>query len=232
MSNSKFHERFKYKSSTITTTGEIAIDRNKAIIKAEDVKLHASVIQGSENYSEKSNLPQLEPREKSSILKHHFDSITAKSESSHVQSLPLDSVSPNLKKKSQNHSAAPITKVGLSLNPNIKELNKSYDKKNKDFVPYTIKDYYSIKPKTYYQLGGLGPSNIGTNDWILKKKANDKRITYGRKIYYLNAVKLPLLPTAPPHEEKSEANNCRNRGLNFAKTISKPPLRVSLSPIQ
>jgi hypothetical protein len=54
--------------------------------------------------------------------------------------------------------------------------------KYNEFKPYTIQDYNSIKPAKYYQLGGLGPVNIGTDDWVRRKGVNDKRNDYGKKV--------------------------------------------------
>jgi hypothetical protein len=124
-----------------------------------------------------------------------------------------------------------IAKSEIGGQAEYKELNRSYDKKEmKEFKPYTIKDYYSIKPKTYYQLGGLGPSNVGSDDWILKKNLKEKRKNYGLNVYYINAAKLPLLPVdhgkvVEKEKEKEKQEGVRERALRFAQGIQKPPLR-------
>jgi hypothetical protein len=41
--------------------------------------------------------------------------------------------------------------------------------RNVDWKPYTVKDYRKIKPDTYYELGGLGAFNIGSEDWRRRK---------------------------------------------------------------
>ena len=109
--------------------------------------------------------------------------------------MPANSVSPKLVIRSQHQSTTPlISKPDYSLSSKKKVMNQSYDKKISDFTPYTLEDYYSIKYKTYYQLGGLGPSSVGTNEWQQKKLVNDKRLKYGKKIYFSNAGNLPPLP--------------------------------------
>lgn len=39
-----------------------------------------------------------------------------------------------------------------------------------EFSPYTLKDYKNIQSDKYYQLGGLGAFNIGTEEWNRKKR--------------------------------------------------------------
>ena len=118
----------------------------------------------------------------------------------------------------------------LAIEPKNKPINLSHDSKIKDFTPYTIRDYYSIKPKNYYQLGGLGPVSVGTEEWKQKKKMNDKRVKYGKDVYYINAAKLPLLPVFNNFSEREKEENTRSRALKFASSIKKPPLRVGFSP--
>ena len=63
--------------------------------------------------------------------------------------------------------------------------------KSVSFTPYSLKDYYLIKPRKYYVLGGVGPASIGTEQWNNKKKIIEKREKYGfdanvgntRKVY-------------------------------------------------
>ena len=70
-----------------------------------------------------------------------------------------------------------------SASPDIKKstfFNISYDKLNKsttriDYQPYTISDYKSIKLEKYFELGGLGPTYVGSEDWSKKKELYDKR---------------------------------------------------------
>jgi hypothetical protein len=43
------------------------------------------------------------------------------------------------------------------------------------------------KCEKYNQLGGLGPSFVGTEDWNLKKELNEKRMNYGKRVTLANA---------------------------------------------
>ena len=227
---SKFQERFKNKSSTVSTSGVILIDPNRAIIKPQETQMHSSVIKSSATYILNSGSP---PPQNNYFMHNSKLSINSNPSDIEVRSsiLPKHSESPKFIKKGQNSSATPIvSKPTVLSNSQLKELNKSYEKKVIEFTPYTIKDYYVIKPKTYYQLGGLGPASVGTNEWLQKKELNEKRLRYGRNIYYLNAAKLPLLPIISQANGKIRQQNSRDRALNFAKTIQKPPLRLSLSP--
>ena len=52
-------------------------------------------------------------------------------------------------------------------------------RKPASFTPYSITDYYNIKPKKYYALGGVGPAQVGTREWKIKKGVNDRRKNYG-----------------------------------------------------
>jgi hypothetical protein len=130
--------------------------------------------------------------------------------------------------RSKNQSTVPVRKKHLSSLIESDVNNKTYSRI--DYVPYTLKDYKTIKPKTYYLLGGLGPSNIGSEDWSKKKDLNEKRWNYGKDVYYSNAAKIPILPSNSPTEIKVFKDNSRARALDFAKSIIRPPLKVGLWP--
>jgi hypothetical protein len=231
MSTSTFVERFKNKYSTLSTSGIIEVNPERVVLKPSDTQVHSSIIKASANFMLKKSIsPQPDQ-----FSAGHGSSISIHSsinDISHVQSsnLPLNSESPKEAKRKMMPPTPIIGKTDASNKIDYKQLNKSYDKKElKEFKPYTIKDYNSIKPKTYYQLGGLGPSNVGSDDWILKKQLKDKRIKYGLNVYYINATKLPLLPVnLKKNLEKEE--NVRDRALKFASAIPKPPLRNVISP--
>ena len=69
--------------------------------------------------------------------------------------------------------------------------NEAYCEKPRtvDYIPYTLKDYKVIKPHVYYQLGGLGAYNVGTDEWIAKKNNYDKRKQYGQNVNFSNILK-------------------------------------------
>ena len=194
---SNFHERFKNKSSTKAVTSELPLDPARAILKPSASQLHGGTIfQNSGNYIITPNLqgPEVVHKSKNSLVSPISDIDFPEAR---ALAMPANSVSPKLVIRSQHQSTTPlISKPDYSLSSKKKALNQSYDKKISDFTPYTLEDYYSIKHKTYYQLGGLGPSSVGTNEWQQKKLVNDKRLKYGKKIYFRNAGNLPLLPLA------------------------------------
>lgn len=100
--------------------------------------------------------------------------------------------------------------------------------KKQGFKPYTLKDYAGIRSSKYYELGGLGPSYLGSIEWLKKKEGNEKRLKYGEQVYYINAAKLPLLPISSPKKNQTERDS-RQKGLEFAKSIIKPRLK-NVSP--
>mmetsp|Transcript_14666 Transcript_14666/g.27183 ORF Transcript_14666/g.27183 Transcript_14666/m.27183 type:complete len:300 (+) Transcript_14666:49-948(+) len=96
------------------------------------------------------------------------------------------------------------------------------------YNPYTLKDYKQIRPSKYYILGGLGPSNVGTEVWTEKKSLYDRRVDFAKKLQRLHAEQ--LLPTSrkPTAESASPEPSTRQRALEFAKNIKKPPLKMPI----
>ena len=187
---SNFQERFKNKSSTIAVTGQLALDPARAILKPSASQLHGTIFQNSGNYI-------ITPGHHDTLHKSKNSLSSPISDMNYPQTLvkPISSVSPKLIIRSQHQSTTPlINKPDYSSIYKKKVINQSYDKRIIDFTPYTLEDYHNIKYKTYYQLGGLGPSSVGTNEWMKKKVINDKRVRYGKKIYFINAGNLPPLP--------------------------------------
>lgn len=230
MSYSKFNDRFKNKSSTVSMTGILQTDPNNAISKLAPSQIHNSVIQSSAAYMINRSPPPAAKNIHSS--KPSLVSPQSEPEFIHAASvIQVHSGSPNLSKIKAISATPIISKLAPKSIADVKDLNRSYDKKNAfEFKPYTLKDYHIIKPKTYYQLGGLGASNIGSNEWLQKKGINDKRNSYGKNVYYANAAKLPLLPVLNYGVSKDDEENSRARAIKFAKTIKPPPLRVQFSP--
>ena len=156
-----FQERFKYKSSTIGKTGEVDIKHNRAIIKPDQSQIHSPIIKTSaKSIIESQNRASYE---KSSNLKSPS---SASPEPKRKISSP----------KRQVSQAPPLSFMGPLDDAPL------FIKKNLDFVPYTITDYSFIKPNKYYELGGLGPSSIGTDDWTKRKKISEKRKNYSKKV--------------------------------------------------
>ena len=60
-------------------------------------------------------------------------------------------------------------------------------KRRVDWTPYTFQDYKKkYRSKTYYELGGLGPFNVGRDEWVRQRIAYNKRLSYGNKVQISN----------------------------------------------
>jgi hypothetical protein len=94
------------------------------------------------------------------------------------------------------------------------------------FSPYTLKDYKQIRPSKYYYLGGLGAVNIGTEEWKAKKSLYDKRTDFAHKLQRLHAEQIMPHSRKPTAESMSQEVSTRQRALEFAKLIKRPPLKL------
>lgn len=158
-----FQDRFKTKSSTVSKTGELDINPERAVNKPSKLQVHSPI---------KTSGKTIVEQQKS------FDRYqVTKIPGSAAQSRKI--ISP----KRQLSQAPPS-----SFMTPLEEL-QPVQIKFTEFRPYTLQDYQSIKPSNYYTLGGLGPSNIGTEDWLRKKQLIDKRNEYGRKVVKVNREK-------------------------------------------
>lgn len=85
----------------------------------------------------------------------------------------------------QRKVAEEISQVRESPKTRQGSLDSDYYRKiqaSPGFKPYTLSDYKAIKPDKYYELGGLGQINVGTEDWVKKKETHDKRKEYAQRI--------------------------------------------------
>lgn len=222
MASKSFQERFKNKISSVSQDGRFDINPERTVSVPFQSQLHSSVLKSSANF-------MISPGFNSPIPKSHLhtsdNSFYASPSVAYTEPVSVlhksDSREKDLKeaKRSYNLSAAPLH---VKNEPTI--LSKEYQKFS-DFKPYTLKDYHIIKPKSYYELGGLGPANVGTTDWLKKKEINDKRLKYGKEIYFYNAAKLPMFPAVGPIKPTHSEENTRQRALAFAKKISRPSLK-------
>ena len=93
-----------------------------------------------------------------------------------------------------------------------------------EYRPYTLKDYRAIKTNKYLELGGLGASVIGTEEWERKKELSERRKHYARQVLQANANRIALTLSRPlPGFTDPPASDNRSRALEFAKRV-KPPL--------
>jgi hypothetical protein len=82
-------------------------------------------------------------------------------------------------KKYDTEPTSPVKFDGIEDFKLVETPRNQIETAQKHFTPYTIQDYYSIKPRKYYELGGLGPMHIGSDDWTRKKLKSQRRKNYG-----------------------------------------------------
>ena len=214
--SSAFHERFKDRKNIIGKEGFI------------DTKFSVAVSKPLE--SQVFHVPAYKPQE---TYVSDFDSKSAYSYAPSSYSpeykLPLtnntvDKFSPSNRQskpeqiRKQTQSAKPIR----NLVPVGRSIMKSSDTKlADDFKPYTLKDYQSIRNEKYYELGGLGPSYVGTEDWKTKKEALDKRNLYAKQVQMAFA-NIPTYPVIRKPKEPEKEISSRERAMLFAKMIQRP----------
>lgn len=95
------------------------------------------------------------------------------------------------------------------------------------YVPYTLNDYRVIKEDKYYQLGGLGAISVGTEEWKNKKVSMDRRNEYARKVNMANGKWLLTQNPWMERQEEAKVKSKCEKGLEFAKNIPRPRLKVS-----
>lgn len=128
------------------------------------------------------------------------------------------------------HSAQPLRKTNNSVRPDDSKSEtgemKEYQRRRtyQDFKPYTMNDYRNIKQEKYFELGGLGAFNIGTEEWKKKKELQDRRAEYAKCVQQANSSRLPV-QTKKPEQTLGRKVSVRERALSFAKQIKKPPLK-------
>ena len=143
----------------------------------------------------------------------------------HSKLKPDTALEPEPKKqqiRKQTHSAKPFR----DQKQHIKSVaspsqNTTY---SEDFVPYTIKDYQAIKSEKYYKLGGLGPSNIGTDDWLARKELAEKKMSFAKKVKIANA-NLPPSGYKKKTEVEKEISKFEKAKI-FAMGIPKPKVKT------
>ena len=132
---------------------------------------------------------------------------------------PRPSRHPEPFKRKQTHSAKPFRSIDPPLSRNDIKTSQG-EKFIEEYKPYTLKDYQIIKSDKYFELGGLGPSNLGTEDWKQRKEMLDKRISYAKHVKLANA-NLPASNTRKPKETEKEVSK-NERAAQFAKMIPRP----------
>lgn len=92
-----------------------------------------------------------------------------------------------------------------------------------EYHPYTLKDYRSIRSNKYLELGGLGASMIGTEEWERKKELSDRRKHYARTVLQANTTRIAVALSKPRTDLPDPLPaDSRTRALEFAKRIKLP----------
>lgn len=214
--SSAFHERFKDRKNIIGKEGIIDIKNSAAIARplenqvftAPSYKPQATYISDFETNSVYSYAPSTyTPDFKLPVTNNTVDKFQ-----------PASRINKQEPPRKQTHSAKPIR----NLVPVGRSIMKSTEQRlTEEFRPYTLKDYQSIRNEKYYELGGLGPSYIGTDDWRMKKEALDKRNLYAKQVQ-MALTNLPANPMPKKIREVEKEVSSRERALQFAKMIQKP----------
>ena len=183
-----FQERFKYKSSTIGKRGEVDLKPARAIIKPDISQIHSPVIKSSA---------------KTIVESRHSE----KKDNLKIPSSASPSISPKRKVHSPKRQISQAPPMSF-----MSPLEDSFSQqKNLDFVPYTITDYNFIRTNKYYELGGLGSPTIGTEEWIKRKRASDKRKNYANQI-------ILITPRDFSHNEIYVDNQDKSKNRSVAHT--------------
>lgn len=210
MASITFKERFRNKSSIISHDGSLSISPDLHISKPLRHQVHTPVIRSSSKSALSFGKPSKTPQPITSYRRKIFyssPSIQSNKSSQNVQSSVLQDVKKKYIKRSKNNSIAPLGSREL-IKLDIKKSSSNTPVKSMNYTPYTLNDYNNIKSQKYYRLGGLGPSTIGTKDWVKKKEFSDKQKQYGQQIAVRNVSRLILLT---PLQNKESANCPQSR---------------------
>lgn len=193
MATANFIDRFKNKVSTVGKSGELDINVSRPIVKASSAQFHKSIMQLSASNIIRNNLqspthPPLLDSYKSArpirvdstedyqlLTQKNADDFSSPSRTNVLSgtSSKMSGINETEKKprRKHSHSATPVRKEQLPEVPKTSDgvtqsLEPRYSQRtqNSEFSPYTLQDYQVIKTDKYYELGGLGPINVGTED--------------------------------------------------------------------
>lgn len=201
MASIAFKERFKSKSSLISHDGSLIISPDLHISKPLRHQVHTPIIKSSSksilSFDELSKTPQ--------PTRSYRHKLFYNSPSIHTNK----SVKSKHTRRIKNNSIIPLESKELD----IKKSSSNTPIKRMRYTPYTLNDYNNIKSQKYYRLGGLGPSTIGTNDWVKKKEFSDKQKLYGQQIAVRNVSRLLLL--APLQSKETSRSIFQSRKKNI-----------------
>lgn len=202
--SSAFQERFKNRVNFIGKQGNIDITGSAGIQKP----LNSQIFHSS--YQPVNDLPEVSKvLERYSTTTYEIPTCTSPIEIKESSSQPH--------KPPQSANPCKIIEKKGRSDLYIKQCTKTIS----EYKPYTLQDYQNIKSDKYYELGRLGPSNIGSEDWKLKKEMFEKRVSYGKQVMQAtnnlppSYMRKPIKPT-----EKEVSKN--DKGKKFARMVPKP----------
>lgn len=119
-------------------------------------------------------------------------------------------------KQDSKHSTQAIQRPREALTP--------VDKKP-SYTPYSLREYKATQPNEYYELGGLGAYNLGTDEWKKRKDQLDRRTEYARQVTDTMKAQPPPKPRRA-ERPSDEPISGRQKAIEFAKKIPRPKLKV------
>lgn len=202
--SSEFQERFKNRVNYVGKQGVIDINDSTGIQKP----LNSQVF----------DIPNQSPKSIVPVTSKISKFITSSYEIP-ISPGPEEIKQPESQIRKQTHSAKPYRNIDIETRNDLRtqQGHKPYD----DYKPYTLKDYQNIKTDKYYELGGLGPSNIGTEEWKQRKEMIEKRLSYAKQVKMANANLPPSNMRKPQREPEKEISKAE-KAKQFARMIPKP----------
>ena len=220
-----FQERFRNKSSFMGKQGGLNIEDSTSISKPQKNQLFIE-----EQYSK---FKELNPPDGLAVP------VIPNELRKPAKLTPRPARNPPPLVRDQTQSANPYRNIEVIPRDDIKTSQGS--KPIPSFKPYTFKDYQNIRSHKYYELGGLGPAQIGNDDWKQKKEINDRRIIYAKQVNFVNGNQftpesnLKYERCVNSGEQSTHSSKRIQRTLNQAKilvTSSVPAINSVLEELE
>jgi hypothetical protein len=112
--------------------------------------------------------------------------------SAHVSAYLYTSVPPMPTKLSPMPPKLASTPQIEPYSSQFNELAYSRKPREREYQPYSLKDYREIKPTTYQVLGGIGPARVGTKEWEKQRLKQMKMKAYAERVSRDPAMKAKL----------------------------------------
>jgi len=124
-------------------------------------------------------------------------------------------------------NAEPKSAISLPEKAESARSPSSQQLSSTEYHPYTLKDYRSIRSNKYLELGGLGASMVGSEEWERKKELSDRRKHYARTVLQANANRIAIALSKPRTDlPDPPAADSRSRAMEFSKRIKPPAGRL------